>query len=133
MHRHEVSKTNRERIIGAYLSGIKQRVISTQFDIPTSTVNDIVKKYKETGSTEPKQRSGQPKVLTERDTRALKRIIRTDRFSPLGDVTNRLNTSLNTTLHYNTIRSYLHDEGLGSYTAQKKPHLTPKHRTDRLQ
>jgi hypothetical protein len=47
-------------------------------------------------------------------------------------VTDRLNTSLNTTLHYNTIRSYLHDEGLGSYTAQKKPHLTPKHRTDRL-
>ena len=132
MHKNEVSKTNRERIIGAYLCGIKQTVISIQLNIPTSTVNDIVKKYKETGSTEPKKRSGRPKVLTKRDTRTLKRIIRTDRFSPLGDVTDKLNTSLDTTLHHNTIRSYLHDEGLGSYTARKKPHLTAKHRTDRL-
>ncbi|PKY25976.1 hypothetical protein RhiirB3_528268 [Rhizophagus irregularis] len=77
MHGKEVSKTHRKRIIGAYLSGIRQRVISTQFGIPTSTVNDIIKKYKETGSTEPKKRSRRPKVLTERDTQALKRIIRT--------------------------------------------------------
>ncbi|EXX76661.1 hypothetical protein RirG_031060 [Rhizophagus irregularis DAOM 197198w] len=75
MRGKEVSKTHWERIIGAYLSGIRQRVISTQFGIPTSTVNDIIKKYKETGSTEPKKRSGRPKVLTERDTRALKCII----------------------------------------------------------
>ncbi|GBC42304.2 helix-turn-helix domain-containing protein [Rhizophagus irregularis DAOM 181602=DAOM 197198] len=102
MRGKEVSKTHWERIIGAYLSGIRQRVISTQFGIPTSTVNDIIKKYKETGSTEPKKCSGRPKVLTERDTRALK------------------------------FRSYLHSEGLGSYTVQKKLHLTAKHRTDRL-
>jgi transposase len=132
MRGNEVSKVNRERIIGAYLTGIKQRNISIQLNIPTSTVSDIIKRYKETGSTEPKQRSGRPKILNERDTRALKRIIRTDRFSPLGDVTNKFNTSLDTTLHYNTVRSYLHNEGLGSYTAKKKPHLTKKHRTDRL-
>ncbi|CAB5202695.1 unnamed protein product [Rhizophagus irregularis] len=134
MHGKEVSKTHRKRIIGAYLSGIRQRVISTQFGIPTSTVNDIIKKYKETGSTEPKKRSRRPKVLTERDTQALKRIIRTrdwNRFCN-SDVTNRLNTSLDATLHHNTIRSCLHSEGLGSYTVRKKPHLTAKHRTDRL-
>ena len=132
MRGNEVSKTRRKQIIGAYLSGTKQRVISTQLGIPASTVCDIIKKYKETGSTEPKKHSGRPKVLTEHDTRALKRIIRTDRFSPLGDVTNKLNTSLDETLHYNTVRSYLHDEGLGSYSARKKPHLTAKHRTDHL-
>ncbi|CAB5191118.1 unnamed protein product [Rhizophagus irregularis] len=102
----QVSKANRERIIGAYIT--------------------------ETGSTEPKQRPGRPKTLKKRDTRALKRIIRTDRFSPLGDVTDKFNTSLDTTFHYNTVRRYLHDEGLGSYTAKKKPRLTEKHRTDRL-
>jgi transposase len=75
MRGNEVSKTHRERIIGAYLCGTKQRVISTTLGIPTSTVSDIIKKYKETGSTEPKQRPGQPKKLSERDTRALKRII----------------------------------------------------------
>ena len=132
MRGNELSKTQRERIIGAYLSGTKQRVISTQLGIHTSTVNDTIKRYKETGSPEPEKRPGRPKLLNEYDTRALKRIIRTDRFSPLGDVTNKLNISLNTTLHYNTVRSYLHNEGLGSYTARKKPRLTAKHRTNRL-
>ena len=119
MRGNELSKSQRERIIGAYLSGAKQRVISTQLGIPTSTVSDTIKRYKKTGSAEPEKRSGRPKLLTKRDTRALQRIVRTDRFFPLGDITNELNSSLNTTLHYNTIRSYLHDEGLGSYTAQK--------------
>jgi transposase len=132
MRGKELLKSKRERIIGAYLSGIKQRIISTQFGIPTSTVSDIIKRYKERGSTEPKERPGRPKILTERDTRTLKHIVRTDRFSPLGDITNKLNTSLGTTLHYNTVRNYLHNEGLGNYTAQKKPRLTDEHRTNRL-
>ncbi|GES88637.1 IS630 family transposase [Rhizophagus clarus] len=93
----QVSKTNQERIIGTYLIGTKQRVISVQLNIPESTVYDIVKKYKET-----------------------------------DDVTDKFNTSLDTTFHYNTVRRYLHNEGLGSYTAKKKPRLTEKHRTDRL-
>jgi hypothetical protein len=34
-------------------------------------------------------------------------------------VTDRLNTSFDTTLHHNTVRSYLYDKDLGSYTAKK--------------
>src|SRR2546421_161656 len=113
MHGNELSKTQHERIIGAYLSGTKQRVISTQLGIPTSTINDTIKWYKETDSTESKKHPGRPKLLNKYDTRALKRIIRTDQFSPLGDVTNKLNISLNIILHYNTVRSYLHNKGLG--------------------
>ncbi|CAB4385965.1 unnamed protein product [Rhizophagus irregularis] len=114
----QVSKANRERIISVYFTGTKQRVISVQLNIPESTICDIVKKYKETGSTEPKQRPGRPKTLKKRDTRALKRIIRTDQFSPLGDVTDKFNTSLDTTFYYNTVRRYLHDEGLGNGQAR---------------
>jgi Transposase/DDE superfamily endonuclease len=62
----------------------------------------------------------------------LQRVVRDNRFSPLGDITNKLNSSLNTILHNNTVRNYLHDEGVGSYVARKKPLLTPKHRKDRL-
>ncbi|CAI2194811.1 12601_t:CDS:1, partial [Funneliformis geosporum] len=50
-------------IISAYLTGTKQTDISTQLNIPTSTVSNIIKKYKETGSTEPKQHSERPKLL----------------------------------------------------------------------
>ena len=128
----ELPETFRERIIGAFLSGVKQKDISVQLDVPTSTVNDTIKRYKKTGSATPEKRPGRPNLLTKRDTRTLQRIIRSDRFSPLGDITDRLNLSLNTTLHHNTVRKYLHNEGLGSYAAQKKPLLTAKHRKDRL-
>ena len=132
MRENELSETQRERIIGAYLSGTKQTVISTQLGIPTSTVNDTIKRYKETGSGIPKKRPGHPKLLTQRDKRTLQHIVRDNRFSPLGDITSRLNSSLDTTLHNNTVRNYLHGEGLGSYVTRKKPLLTPKHQKDRL-
>ncbi|CAI2198505.1 4193_t:CDS:2, partial [Funneliformis geosporum] len=88
MRENEVSKANWKRIISAYLTGTKQTIISIQLNIPTSTVSDIIKKYRETGSTKPKER----------------------------DITDKFNISLNTTLHSNIVRSYLHDEGLRSYT-----------------
>ena len=72
MRENELSKTQREHIIGAYLSGTKQRVISIQLGIHTSTVNDTIKRYKETDSPEPEKRSGWPKLLNKYDTRALK-------------------------------------------------------------
>ncbi|CAG8675119.1 15554_t:CDS:1, partial [Funneliformis caledonium] len=58
MHGNELFEAQRERIISAYLSGIKQTVISTQLGIPTSTVNDTIKRYKETGSAIPEKRPG---------------------------------------------------------------------------
>ncbi|CAB4485417.1 unnamed protein product [Rhizophagus irregularis] len=48
------------------------------------------------------------------------------------DITNRLNSSLNTTLHQSTVRRYLHGVGISSYSTRKKPLLTEKQRKDRL-
>ncbi|CAI2190319.1 15170_t:CDS:2, partial [Funneliformis geosporum] len=85
--------------------------VKTRFQKPTENELSVYTLlYRETGSTEPKQHPGRQKKLKECDTRALKRIIRTDRLSPLGDVTDKFNISLNTTLHSNIVRSYLHDE-----------------------
>ena len=67
MHGNELSKAQRERIIGAYLSGTKQIVISTQLGISKSTVNDTITRYKNTGSAIPKKRPNHSKLLTQRD------------------------------------------------------------------
>ncbi|CAB5196624.1 unnamed protein product [Rhizophagus irregularis] len=77
-------------------------------ELLATKLSDTIKRYKETGSAIPEKRSGWPKILTQRDTQVLRRIVCTDRFSPLGDITNRLNSSLNTTLHQSTVRRYLH-------------------------
>ncbi|PKC72476.1 hypothetical protein RhiirA1_491891 [Rhizophagus irregularis] len=115
----ELSETLRERVIGAYLSGTKQIDISVQLGIPASAVNDTIKRNKKTGSATPEKRPGRPKMPTERDTRVLRRVVSANQFSPLGGITDRLNSSLNTTFHHNTVRKYLHNDGLGSYTAHK--------------
>ncbi|GET03372.1 hypothetical protein RCL_jg16228.t1 [Rhizophagus clarus] len=44
----------------------------------------------------------------------------------------KLNSSLNTTLHNNTVKTYLHDEGLSSYVTRKKSLLTLKQQKDML-
>jgi transposase len=132
MRGSELSNVQRERIIGAYLSGTRQNIISAQLNIPTSTVNDTIKRYKENGTAIPEKRPGRPKMLTQRDNRILQRIIRDNRFAPLSNITDRLNSSLNTSLHYNTVRKYLHDEGFGSYATRKKPRLTEQQQKNRF-
>jgi len=132
MRGKELTSEQRERIIGAYLSGIKQNVISTQLNIPTSTINDTIKRYKKTHTTTPKKRPGRPKTFTQRDTRALQRIIRSNRFASLSVLTSKVNSTLGTTLHNDTVRKYLHNEGFGSYATKKKPLLTEKQQAKRL-
>src|SRR5947209_8791820 len=124
MVKKELSNEQRERIIGAHLSGVKQKVISVQLNIAPSTVNDTIRRYRQTHSAIPKKRPGRPKVLTDRDRRVLKRIVREDRFAALPVLTG--------TLHANTVRNYLYDEGIRCYSAKKKPHLTQKQRQSRL-
>ncbi|CAB4392281.1 unnamed protein product [Rhizophagus irregularis] len=104
----ELSETLRERIIGSYLSGIKQCIISEELGVSKSTVNDTIKRYKKTGSATPEKCPGRPKCLP-----------------------NTIHELYNV-LFVKTIRKYLHNEGLGNYTAQKKPLLTRKQRKDRL-
>ncbi|CAI2193293.1 726_t:CDS:2, partial [Funneliformis geosporum] len=98
MRGNELSEAQCERIISAYLSG----------------------------SVIPEKHPGHPKILNQRDKRTLQRIVRNNQFTSLSNITSRLNSSLDTTLHNNTIRKYLHNEGLSSYVARKKSLLTQK-------
>lgn len=79
-----------------FLGGVKQREISVQLEVRYMTI----KRFRKTDTATPDECPGRPKILTERVTHALQRVVRSDRFSPLGDITNRLNSSLVTTLHY---------------------------------
>ncbi len=126
MCRNKLSEAQHECIIGTHLSSIRQNIISVQLNISTSIINDTIKRYKETGSAAPKKRPGHPKILFQYDTQTLQCIIHINQFSPLGNIMDKLNSNLNTTLHNNTIRRYLHDMDLGSYSTHKKPLLTEK-------
>jgi len=95
-------------------------------------VYNTTNRYKKTGSPHPKKRSGRPKMISVRGERCLQSIVLKDRFLPLEKITNQLNQELNTTYHPNTVRKYLHNLDLKSYSTRNKPLLTNQQRVSRL-
>src|SRR5581483_9973767 len=132
MRGSELNPQQREQIIGAHLSGTKGKIISSQLGIPSSTIYDTINRYKKNGSPHPNTCPGRPKSLSDRDQRIVRRYVQKDRFAPLGNISNDINTHLTSTFHANTIRNYLHEMGLWSCTARKKPLLSNKQRLARL-
>ena len=64
----ELSQGLRDQIIALHRHTSKSiRAIAADLDIPKSSVADIIKKFKSTGSTTPRPRSGRPRVTTPRD------------------------------------------------------------------
>ncbi|CAI2193778.1 16811_t:CDS:1, partial [Funneliformis geosporum] len=104
--------------------------ISSNFKIPPSTVYNTINCYKKTGSSHPNKHSERPNVLSNRGKRSLQRIVYKDRFSSLGEITNKLNNDFSTNYHSNTIRKYLYKMKLINCISRKKPLLTKKHRID---
>jgi hypothetical protein len=73
-------------------------------------------------------RSGRPPALTERQKRLLVREVMKDRRAPLGEIT--VNSGLE--IPNSTARDYLHDAGISSYVAAKKPFISDENQRRRL-
>ena len=128
----ELSSQQHDQIIGAHLSGAKGRVIAEKLDIPIQTIYDTIKRFKETGTPHPTPHPGRPKSLSTRTKWLLHRETIRHRFTSLGNITTEVNSQLNTTFHTNTICKYIHESGLASCTARKKPFLTERHHLAQL-
>ncbi|XP_078038033.1 uncharacterized protein LOC144470587 [Augochlora pura] len=67
----ELSMSVRNEIISLQKSGKSYRKIDNSLNLSLSTVKNVVKKFKETGSVENKSRSGRSKVVTIRKRRGI--------------------------------------------------------------
>ena len=81
--RRELEQSTRNNIIGMSTAGLSGRKIANQLGLVPSTVNKVIKRYKDTNSTENGTRPGRPKKLTERDTRYLVSNVKINRRSTL--------------------------------------------------
>ena len=61
--------------------------IADTLNIRRGTVSDVIVRFKKRGSTENKPRSGRPRILDPRDEQSLVRLARSNRKTPLGDLT----------------------------------------------
>ena len=98
--------------------------IVNQLGLVPSTVNKVIKRYKDANSTENGTRSGRPKKLTERDTRYLVSNVKMNRRSTLQDITNEMPSKVS----LSTIRRILHEIAL----IAKKPFINATNQAKRL-
>lgn len=93
--RKELTHSQRAQIIGAWKVGSSLRNIAQTFDHPYTTVQKVVKTYKDHGLIKPSPRKGRQKIMSERNKRALLRIVKKDRKLMLpGRILNLLHATL---------------------------------------
>ena len=129
--RKELDSFTRGVICGlATIAKWKQVDIAKELEIPTSTVNDIVRKYRETGQKECKQRPGRPEVLTERDISHLVISVRKEPFEPLA-YHQQILALAGKAVCLKTIRKALASRSLYSFKPALKPFLSKRNITRR--
>lgn len=124
----EVTPRKRAILIQYSKDGLKQRDICKKLKLSESVVSRIIKKYRTTGSSSPRKRSGRPRVSTKREDSLIRRCaVKTPTMSSLQI---KINTGV--TASACTIRRRLVKEfGLRAHRPSRKPLLTPQQRQKR--
>src|SRR5690348_7217740 len=94
-------------IVDRFQNGQSNRKIAMDLQIPTSTVNHFLHKFKETGLIERKPGSGKAKLLDERSKRVLKRQVAKGRTATLQKLSSELSIKVGT----QTVANALHEMG----------------------
>src|SRR6185369_4506371 len=115
-------------IIALWKNGLKIAEIARQMELPDSTVRSFIKRYDERGTLENQPRPGRPSVITERQKRLLVHETMKNRSTSLHELTTNIGLEVSKT----TVSSCLHDVGIGSYVAAKKPFISNENRKKRL-
>jgi transposase len=71
----ELSDFERRLVIGCHISKKSVKDIATLLKLPKSTVGDVIVKWKREDTTTTKPRPGRPRLVTDRDRRALKKVV----------------------------------------------------------
>ena len=126
--RWELDEHTKDQIIGMKAAGLSGRNIAANLGLVPSTVNKVIARQKCSSSTENCSRSGRPKKLTERDHRHLVNDVKKNRHSTLQDITNNTPSKVSIL----TIQHTLHEHGLNSRIAAKKPFINDINQAKRL-
>ncbi|KAL0201197.1 hypothetical protein M9458_004384, partial [Cirrhinus mrigala] len=132
MKSKEHTRQVREKVIEKFKAGLGHKKISQALNIPWSTVQAIIQKWKEYGTTVNLPRQGRPPKLTGRTRRAL---IRNAAKRPMVtlDELQRSTAQVGESVHRTTISRALHKVGLYGRVARRKPLLKENHKKSRLQ
>ena len=127
----EYSEDFRKCIVKHHKSGKTLGAISRLLDVPRSSVQTIVRKYRNLGTTKTLPRSGRKTKLTVNDERLLVRKVRCNPKTTKKHLCQELEAS-GTKVSLSTVQRVLHRNGLRGCKARKKPLLQKRHIQARL-
>jgi transposase len=91
----ELSDIERGLVIGCHISKKSVRDIATLLKLPKSMIGDVIVNWKREGTTTTKPRPGRPRLMTDRDHRALKKVVREIRQTSSGAITHEFRSGTN--------------------------------------
>ncbi|KAG2464974.1 TCB1 transposase, partial [Polypterus senegalus] len=126
MKSKEISVDRRDRIVSRHKSGEGYRKISTALKVPMSTVPSIIRKWKKFKTTRTLPTAGRPSRLSDRGRRALVREVTKNPMVTLSEL-QRSSVERGEPSRRTTISAAIHQSGLYSRVARRKPLLSKKH------
>ena len=90
-NRVQLSLSEENTIAALHKAGLKGPAIARETGHPLPTLYGVLKRFKQRGTVENKERSGRTSFLTPRDTRKLDGVVQSDRKRPLWEHTNIFN------------------------------------------
>ena len=115
-------------IVGMSHSGMSQRSIATELGIPCSTIEYVLKRYRNFGTVVTHKVIRQCCKVTERGRRELGCILTKNRCIPLASIIEKMIEKVCA----RTLRKEIKHIGFHNRVAAKKPFLSNKHKVDRL-
>ena len=128
----EHTRQVRDKVVEKFKAGLGYKKISQALNISRSTVQSIIRKWKEYGTTANLPRHGRPPKLTGRARRALIREAAKRPMVTLEEL-QRSTAQVGESVHRTTISHALHKSGLYGRVARRKPLLKQSHKKSRLQ
>jgi transposase len=130
MVRRRISEAQRWQIIGMHTTGMSFKVIGRQMGYHYTVVSRLVRRHTQTNNVKDLPRSGRPRVTSDRDDRALQRLVRRMPFATSPVL--KQHWLPNRRLSTRTIRNRLKSAGFKSRRVIKRPLLADRHQRTHL-
>ncbi len=113
----------RRKIVEQYQKGVSQRTIAKSLKLSSSTVHNIIQRFRESGTISVRKGQGRKTILDARDLRALRRHCITYRNATVMEITTWPQEYFQKTLSVNTIHRAIRRCWLKLYRSKKKPYV----------
>ena len=126
----ELTEADRGKILGLRIGGSSLAKIAKTLNIPKTTVYNTIKRYENAENLKSAPRSGRPKSLKAEDQKTL--IASRENRGSLEEIQKRFSEVSGVGVSKNTICTNLHELGIFSRIAAKKPLLTKQQKENQL-